>query len=204
MKPAAYRLLYDNIHDFKNVAIHVESEIERYGLRADNFDTVPGANGQTHHEMWLSMKAVSHFNLGTALELMLKLLLRIYEVSESDIPSGRDGHSLSKLYGAVPGEYQRQLDSTYRQCRRMLPELPTLVSFINTASTTPPSPPSRPPTRGVVTLKGFFEYLDEDAMLRLKRYSWEAVDRGSWHHYLSDISVFTEFIDRVMRDIERR
>ena len=206
MEAAAYRLLYDNIHDFKTAAMHVESEIRRYGLREDRFDAVPGMNGRTHHEMWLSMKTVSHFNLGTALELMLKLLLRINKVTKANIPCRRDGHYLSKLYAALPEESQKQMESTYRVCRRALPELPTLIMFINTASPTPtpPPPPDRPPNRGVTTLKGFFEYLDKDAVLWLKRYSWETVDQGGWHQYVGDISVFEDLINRVMSDIERR
>ena len=205
METAAYRLLYDNIHDFKTAAMHVESEIRRYGLRGDNFDAVPGMNGRTQHEMWLSMKTVSHFNLGTALELMLKLLLRIHKVPKAAIPRGSDGHYLSKLYAAVPEKCQKQMGSTYRACLKSLPELPTLLMFINTAlPPPPPPPPDRPPDRGIFTLKGFFEYLDEDAMLWKKRYSWETLDRGDWNHYLSDISVFEDLINRVMTDIERR
>lgn len=52
-------------------------------------------------------------------------------------------------------------------------------------------------------LKGFFEYFDEDVMLWKKRYSWELVEKQRGRQYLSDISVFVEFINRVMRDIER-
>ena len=206
MEAAAYRLLYDNIHDFKTAAMHVESEIRRYGLRGDKFEAVPGMNGRTQHEMWLSMKTVSHFNLGTALELMLKLLLRIHKVPKAAIPRGSDGHYLSKLYAALPEESQKQMESTYRACRRALPELPPLIMFINPASPTPtpPPPPDRPPNRGVTTLKGFFEYLDEDAVLWRKRYSWETVDQGNWHQYVDDISVFDDLINRVMSDIERR
>ena len=37
------------------------------------------------HEMWISMKAVSHFNLGISLELMLKLLLKRKGISWKDI-----------------------------------------------------------------------------------------------------------------------
>ena len=40
-------------------------------------------------------------------------------------------------------------------------------------------------------------------MLWLKRYSWESVDEGRPRHYLSDISVFVELINRVMREIDR-
>jgi len=80
MEIAAFRLLYDNIHDFKTTAMHVDSEIRRLGVRDDGDDAVQGMGGRTHREMWESMKAVSHFNLGTALELMLKLLLFLNNV----------------------------------------------------------------------------------------------------------------------------
>ena len=40
-------------------------------------------------------------------------------------------------------------------------------------------------------------------MLWQKRYSWELIDKRFWRHYVSDISVFVELINRVMRDIER-
>ena len=80
MEVTAYHLSYDNIHDFKATAIHVESEIRRHGLRDNSFDAVPGMNGRKHHDMWVSMKTVSHFNLGIALESMLKLLLFLNKI----------------------------------------------------------------------------------------------------------------------------
>ncbi|MXY66285.1 MAG: hypothetical protein F4206_01095 [Gammaproteobacteria bacterium] len=68
MDTAAYRLLYDYIHDFKTTAVHVESEIRRHGIRSDSWEEVAGMKGRAHHDMWVSMKTVSHFNLGIALE----------------------------------------------------------------------------------------------------------------------------------------
>jgi len=53
---SAYQLLYDNIHDFKTTAMHVESEIRRHGIRSDSDDTVPKMQGRRHREMWVSMK----------------------------------------------------------------------------------------------------------------------------------------------------
>ena len=41
-------------------------------------------------------------------------------------------------------------------------------------------------------------------MLYQKRYSFELVAEQNWHHYLSDISVFVELINRVMVKVERR
>ena len=101
MEKAAYHLLYDSIHDFKKTALLVEEEIKRRGIRNDSSDTVPGMNGRKHHDMWVSMKAVSHFNLGTALELMLKLLLFLNKVPPKKVPKSQR-HRLTMLYDAIP------------------------------------------------------------------------------------------------------
>ena len=65
MEVAAYRLFYDNIHNFKTTAVYVESETKRCGIHRDDNDTVSGMEGRMHHDMWLSVKTVSHFNLRT-------------------------------------------------------------------------------------------------------------------------------------------
>lgn len=195
MEVTAYRLFYDNIHDFKTTAMHVESEIRRHGISSDGNDTVPGMQGRTHHDMWVSMKTVSHFNLGIVLELMLKLLLL---VNEKPIP--RD-HRLTELHDAIPKKYQEQLESTYRASCSVVPDGYKLISFLNTGSAT--ATPTRPPDRDISSLRGFFEYFDQDVMLWQKRYSWELIEKKRWRHYLSDISVFVEFINRVMQDIRR-
>ena len=194
MEIAAYRLFYDNIHDFKTTAVHVEAEIRRHGIRSDGQKEVPGMTGRMHHDMWVSMKTVSHFNLSIAMESMLKLLLFLNRIP---IPHH---HRLAELHDAIPPKFQKQLEATYRDCRTVLPQGYELVAFINAAT---PMAPTRPPDRDISSLRGFLEYLDDDVMLWQKRYSWELVNKGRWRHYLSDISVFVEFIDRVMRDIQR-
>ena len=132
MERAAYRLLYDNIHDFKTTAMHVESEIVRCGICSDSEDPVPGMGGRTHVDMWVSMKTVSHFNLGTALELMLKLLLCLNNVSLSNVTSKpRHRHFLSKLHVALPKKFQNQLESTFQASRNVLPDGYELIAFFN-------------------------------------------------------------------------
>ena len=194
MEVTAYRLFYNNIHDFKTTAIHIESEIRNLGIRSDCNDPVPGVEGRTHHDMWVSMKTVSHFNLGTALESMLKLLLFL---NNTPIPYH---HILTELHDAIPEKRQKQLESTYQASKGVLPDGYELIAFINTAS---PTPTPRPPNRDISSLRGFFEYLDEEVILWQKRYSWELVGKGCWRHYISDISVFVELINRVMRDIKK-
>ena len=36
-----------------------------------------------------------------------------------------------------------------------------------------------------------------------KRYSRELVEKNKWRHYVDDIAVFVEFINRVMANIKR-
>ena len=200
MEVNAYRLFYDNIHDFKTTALHVESEIKRHGIRSNSDDAVPGMKGRTHRDMWISMKTVSHFNLGTALELMLKLLFFLNNIPMDNIPQ-KDRHQLTKLHDELPEKYQNQLESTHQACRSVLPGGYERIEFIYTSS--PTSLPESLPDRDISNLRELFEYFDEDAMLWLKRYSWELVEKGKWLCYLSDISVFVELINRVMRDIKR-
>ncbi len=195
MEITAYRLLYDNIHDFRTTAVHVESEIKRHGIRSGSYDDVPGMKGRTHHDMWVSMKTVSHFNLATSLKLMLKLLLLLNKIT---IPRS---HLLTDLYDKIPEKFQKQLESAYQESNSVLPNGFELIAFINTASASPST--SGPPNRDISNLKGFFAYFDKDTILWQKRYSWELIEEGRWRHYISDISAFTEFIKRVMSGIQR-
>lgn len=204
-KKDAHRQLYDSIHDFKSAAELVEAEITRRGITYDSSDFVPGMTGRKHQDTWISMKAVSLFNLGTALELLLKLLLLRNGVPSDKIPKGRDGHDLTKLYDALCGATQdtlrKQLEWKYRSSRRDSADIVKLM-FKPKESTTESIPPC-PPTSNVNSLRGFLEYLDRDVLMWEKRYTWERVEKGKWHHYLDDISVCIELIDRVMRDIPR-
>ena len=185
-----YDLLYDSILDFKRAAILVETEIKRHNIAYDSDDPVQGMNGRSHHTMWVSMKAVSHFNLGTSLELMLKLLL----------VRGRrpapNHHELAKLYEALSENDRNQLESKYRQSRREFDNSHCSCSIAWTRNL-------RQRHENIAWLKGFLEYLDHDVMISKKRYSWEQARDGDWRYYLDDITVFVELIDKVMNDIPR-
>ena len=196
MDLSAYRILYDNIHDFKTTAAHIESEIKRLGIHDKSHDAVPAVQGRTQHDMWVSMKTVSHFNLGISLELLLKLLIFL---NNKSIPHH---HFLAELLDDLPDKHQKQLESTYQASRSVLPDGYSLIAFFNSASPQLPSS-SLPPIPQIGTLREFFEYFDKDVMLWQKRYSWELIEKEQYRHYLSDMSVFVEFINRVMGDIPR-
>lgn len=192
----AHRLMYDNIHDFKKTSACVESEIKRLGIRHDSDEQVPGAKGRRHHDMWISMKSVSHFNLGIALELMLKMILVLNDVEH------RRSHSLVELHDLIPMKFQTQLESTYQDCKKNFPGRYELVAFINSAT---PDARSLPPlnNRDITTLRGFFAYFDEDVILWEKRYSYELINEGKWRHYADDLSMFIGLIDKVMVNVPR-
>ena len=189
---AAFDLLFGNIQDFANVATHVESEIERLALHDDSDNSVPEMNGRTHRHMWMSMKTVSHFNLGTALELFLKLLLFL---NNKGIPHG---HKLTPLYNDLPKQVQGWLEDTFQEDRSVLHGGCELIAFINLPQ---PPEPATPPARELSSLRQLFEYFDRDVRLWQKRYSFELVQQQQWHHYLSDLTLFITLMDRVMEDV---
>ena len=195
MEELAYRLFYDSVLDFKRAAALVESEIRSQGIRCDSNDAVQGMNGRRHHDMWVSMKAVSHFNLGTALELMLKLLLCLNNVPLTNIDS-KQQHKLTILYNALPEPERKQLESRFRESIKVS-GMPTLIMF-NDPSAQPP-----PPTPGILRCEWFFEYLDKYVKTWQKRYSWEHAKDSEWRYYLDDITLVEDLIDRVMKNIPR-
>ena len=152
--------------------------------------------GRTHHEVWVSMKTVSHFNLGVALELMLKLLLFC---NNGTVPKN---HSLTELYDELPAQDRQKLDSIHGAIFRTSREKFDMMVFVSRESQTAELPPE-PPSRRDYSLRGYFEYFDQDFRLWEKRYSWERVRDGKWRHYLIDISAVVELINRVMRDNPR-
>ncbi len=193
MEIDSYNLLYDNIHDFKKTAALVESEIKRLNIESNNLNPVPGT-GRLHQNMWESMKTVSHFNIATALELMLKLLLFL-----NNKKIDRE-HRLALLYKALPSKCRRQLEGIFKESNKTYPENRIIV-LKNTDSET--EQPIRPQEKDISTLEKMFEYFDEDVLLWQKRYSWEFIEKKRWRHYISNISVFIELINRVMSKIKR-
>ncbi|MCY4131791.1 MAG: hypothetical protein OXF39_03995 [Nitrospira sp.] len=189
----AFKHLFDCIQDFTNVVCFLEMEIERLGLRNDSHDPVPDMNGRTHRGMWMSVMTVAHFNLGIALELMLKLLLW------GNGKGNPWGHELSPLYCLLPSSVRQELESTYQDSRSALSEGYGLVGFC----TKPPPPPPLPQNRNLATLKDFFEYFDQDVRLSGMRYSYELIEQQKVRQYLENLSVFTTFLDRVMGNITR-
>ena len=197
MKLSAYVMLCDNIQDFTDAAVRIESEIRRYGVLHDSDDVVPETNSRKHVDMWASIKTVSHFNLGIALELLLKLLLFLSDVDP--IPEGHEGHLLVNLHDKLPTELKKRLESTYQGSKR--DRAPDGLKMVAYGRDKPGEPESVP---NLWTLRKAFNYFDSDALLWQKRYTWEHVNKEVRRHYVFDISAFVTFIRRVMRDIDKQ
>ena len=118
MEAAGFRHLYDSILDFKKTAELVEAEIKRRGIDVSDFNTIPDENSRSPHEMWISMKAVSHFNLGISLELMLKLLLNRKGIPWKDIIPPKDRHKLSLLYYNLHCIDKQNVETVFQKSQR--------------------------------------------------------------------------------------
>ena len=169
-----HAFLCSNIHHFKQTAVVVEQALAR-----EQFSP--------HAKM--SMKAISHFNLGTALELMFKLMLIS---NECPFPKS---HLLADLYDRLPQREQNRLEVLHGKAHGTGKY--TLVAMAIT-STRPKAPP---PNRDISTHRGMLKYFDQDMGLWRLRYSWEEIAREDWRHHLEDISPYVRFIDENVRHL---
>lgn len=172
-------LLLQMIYDFAETADLVEKYVVHRKLDPDTRKDV---------EPWMSMKAVSHFNLGIALELLLKLLL---------IRSGREfphTHEFHMLYGALPEQVQMYLQNTYGESAGS----GTLT--LKAMMTASRAPRHRPQNRPIDTLQDMFKYFDEDMKLSEKRYTWEPKQKQQWRHFIDNPSIFVKWIHRIRNE----
>ena len=178
------RLLLRMIDDFTLPAISVEQEVARRDLQ-------PTKPEDTLN--WMALQTVSHFNLGTALELLLKLLsLRHGKGYKKD-------HGLARLYRELPEPVQKSLRATYRDSRQD-------NEFRLIAVTKDKSRPQwGGPKRSIATIDGAIDYFDEDVKPNLKRYLFESAQRRSqWRCFISNPKAFVMFIRRVRLEETRK
>ncbi len=148
------------------------------------------------------MSSYSHFNLATALELRLKCLLQLHEIVPE---SGNTGHLLAGLYVQLGESGKPSADKLEFLFQEAIADHPLeLVAFLSTHTSDRPEGPSEKP---LATLKDFFDYLDIEAELWKKRYSWESADGGRWQHYMDDLGALLRFLDSteiVAKDLARK
>lgn len=174
----ALRMLFHNTHDYSEIAEQTELKIHELNLPLGG-------------DRWLSLKSVSHFNLGISLELMLKFLLA-WEKS----PVSQD-HRLARLYNGLSPRTRTRVERAYGTLA--LDDLALQAFALGHGPQAPPSPK----TRRLHTVHDFFKYFDDDVRLWGKRYEWEQMNTTQWRHYLSDIRPFTQLVEHVMRGFFR-
>ena len=182
-------LMYYTIQDFARAAKWAESEIERLdsaeSRRVPRSDRDPVKFGDT----FLSLKAVSQFNLGIAIELLLKYFLR-WEAQS--IPRR---HPMKALYDALPDFQRDALEALYDA---VMPD-----ALAETVVSLSPYPKGQAPRgRPIQSLSAFLEYLDTDMGVARMRYVHERFDDDGFAHYLPDISPFLEFVRRAPQAIQ--
>ena len=182
-------LMYCTVQDFARAAEWAESEIKRLDTleqqRAPRSANDPVKFGDT----FLSLKTVSHFNLGIAIELLLKYFLR-WEAQ----PVPRR-HPMRDLYAALPESQRDALEALYQA---VMPD--ALVEHVVTLSPYPSA--TAPQGRRIHSLSAFLDYLDEDMGIAKIRYVYESFDGDGFAHYLPDISPFLEFVRRAPQAIQ--
>ena len=140
-------------------------------------------------DRWLSLKSVSHFNLGISLELMLKFLLAWEKrrVSRS--------HLLASLYIDLSPRARTRIQWGYSTLALNKMSLQAFALGVEV--------PQSPEPRKLETVNDFFNYFDDDVLLWGKRYEWEKMNTEQWRHYMSDIRPFAGLVDQVMRGFFR-
>ena len=183
------QLLSSNAQDFVQTAVDIEEKIVDLRLKDNSFDFVPDMHGRRHHDMWTSLKTVSHFNLGVALELMFKYVLLLGKIEYEK------GHKLTPLYHRIPEDARINIDTYYEKCLQTHQHGVLLIAFVDTPN---PSESEQPFKKSVETLEDLLRYLDEELKIWDKRYSWEYIDKQKWRHYIDNIEPIRIFIQLVL------
>lgn len=173
-----HKFLCFSIEHFRWTADEVEKVIADEGLTSDNIK-------------WVTLKTVSHFNLGIALELMLKLTLHLNGCRVEPI------HPLAKLYCDLPESERKRLDALFRKaCQGTSLRLTILVNDRDEQSV-------EPPNMSIRRLLDFLKFLDSEVGLEKKRYSYEEITKSGVLYYIDDISSITGFINQCVDAIWR-
>ena len=190
MNGVQYLKLTGDARAFRQAAWMIEREIDRLQVAQGDLSPVGGSAGWPSHSVWESLKTASHFNLSISLELRLKCLLRLHDIAP---PQGGAGHCLAELYDRFAdgsGSTEARLEELFLQTVTDRPF--KLVAFLSTDA---PDIAEGPGERILKTLRDVLAYMDDDAELWRKRYSWENAPAGQWQHYIDDLGAFFEFLD---------
>ena len=187
MNGVEFLKLLGDTRAFKQSAELIEHESRRLKAKPGDLSPIGGLTSWPSHRVWESLKTASHFNLGIALELRLKCLLQLHDMTpgKSNLLAAHFDHLWNGQSSMAV-----KLEDLFRQAINNHPF--KLEAFLTAYSTKVPVGPRNRPLN---SLKDFLVYMDEDVALFKKRYSWETSMNNEWQHYLDNLNAFFEFID---------
>ena len=163
---------------FHTAAELVEQRIEDAGYRHDDGTRLAATTSRTRREIWMGLKAASHFNLHQSFELFLKFILRLEGTEHGN------RHALGSLYEMLSAASREHVDRAYKRAMASMGQVQqTGVAFYYGKE-----PPSQPPNEEVTTAKQGFEHFDGSMRLHQRRYEYENIGRGEWTVYMIDLS----------------
>ena len=172
---------------FHTSAELVEQHIADAGYRHDDGTPLAATTSRTKQEMWIALKAASHFNLHQSFEVFMKFILRLEGTDHGS------RHPLGKLYDMLSTASREQVDSAYKRAMASMGQgQQTGVAFYYGKE----SPP-RPPTEEVTTAKQGFEHFDDSLQLHQRRYEYENIGRGEWTVYIIDMSPWFKMLNDI-------
>ncbi|MDE0403854.1 MAG: hypothetical protein OXI53_00900 [Nitrospira sp.] len=192
--PPDYAMLSCNILDFANTALWVQQEIQRQKISDNPQDVRLTVDGARPHVRWSSMAAVAHFNVGRALELMLKFLL---QRNGKSYPPGYQGHLLAFLHNKLPQLVKERIEDTYQE---MLGGK-SLVFYRLIRNDVPL--PASTDNQKVTSFQSLLAFLDKDAKLAEKSYELCDPERqGQWRYFVGDIAPLVQVVRIVMDQVD--
>ena len=186
---AELRSMLDVALAFQTSAELVEQHIEDAGYRHDDGTRLAPTTSRTRREMWMALKAVSHFNLHQSFEVFLKFILRLEGTNHGH------GHPLGKLYDLLSPASRQQVDRAYERALASMEDgQQTGVAFYHGKV-----PPAGPPNEEVTTAQQGFKSFDDTLRLHQRRYVYENVRRGKWTVHMIDMRPWFNMLSDLSR-----
>ena len=183
------RSMLDVALAFHTSAVLVERHIADADYRHDDGSRLAASTSRTKREMWMALKAVSHFNLHQSFEVFMKFILRLEGTDH-----GR-GHLLGKLYDMLSPASREEVDRAYARVMESIEHgQQTGVVFYYGKQ-----PPPGPPQEEVATAKQGFEHFDNTLQLHQRRYEYENIGRGEWTIYMIDLAPWFDMLSDFSR-----
>ena len=170
---------------FHQTARLVEKHIANAGFRQDNGSRLAPDTPRTQREVWMALKAASHFNLHQSFELFLKFILRLEGTDHGH------RHPLGELYVKLSAESREYVDGSYERALVSVQKGQSQIEGFAYDKETPP----RPLNKEVTTAKQGFEFFDEVMRLHQRRYEYENIGRGEITWYMDDMSPWFEMLN---------